>query len=236
MAAAMILAMALPAWSQVPLTPARPDPNDPDAVVVEELVVTARLPGPAWWTVSNGASTVYVLGAPSLAPKRMAWDRAVFDRRLAGANEVILPFQDVHVTITGIFGAMFNFMRLKGGGPFEDTLDPATRARFAAAREKLGQPAKRYDTRNALAAGLLLATDYRDRNSLTTTDPTKLVKLLARRAHVPVSQKAYSIGPLMGAVIRTPPAAARACFDAVLAQAEAGPRVTQAAARAWAVG
>jgi hypothetical protein len=53
---------------------------------------------------------------------------------------------------------------------------------------------------------------------------------------VPVSQKAYSIGPLMGAVIRTPPAAARACFDEVLAQAEAGPGITLSAAKAWAVG
>ncbi|MBS0361268.1 MAG: TraB/GumN family protein [Proteobacteria bacterium] len=236
LAALLAAAVALPAWAQVPLTAARPDPNDPDSVIVEELVVTARLPGPAWWTVSNGSSTVYVLGSPSLAPKRMAWDRAVFERRLAGANEVILPFQDVHVTITGLFGAAFNFMRLKGGGPFEATLDPATQARFVAVREKLGQPAKRYDTKNALAAGLLLATDYRDKNSLTTTDPTKLIKLLAQRAHVPVAQKAYSIGPLMGAVIRTPPAAARGCFDAVLAQAEAGPGVTQAATRAWAVG
>lgn len=239
--AAIAFAVALPAgafsaWAQVPLTPARPDPNDPDAVIVEELVVTARLPGPAWWTVSNGTSTVYVLGAPSLAPKKMAWDRAVFDRRLAGANEVILPYRDAHVTLTGSIGAAFNYLRLKGGGPFEATLDPQSRTRFAALRERLGQPAKRYDTRNALAAGILLATDYRDRNSLTTTDPAKLIKLLAQRARVPITQKDYSIAPLMGDMIRTPPAAARACFDEVLAQAEAGPGITLAAARAWAAG
>src|SRR5579872_2530579 len=104
---AAILA-ASPALAQpqdVPITPARPDPNDPDAVLVEELVVTARLPGPAWWTVSNGTTTVYVLGSPSLAPKRMEWDRKIFDRRLAGANVVILPVQDVRVTFTGAFGA-----------------------------------------------------------------------------------------------------------------------------------
>jgi uncharacterized protein YbaP (TraB family) len=224
------------AWGQPPLTPSRPDPNDPDATLVEELVVTARLPGPAWWTVSNATSTVYVLGSPSIAPKHMAWDRAVFDRRLAGASQVILPYQDIHVTFTGSLGAAFNYMRLKGGGPFEATLDPVARGRFVAMREKLGQPAKRYDTKNALAAGILLATDYRDRNSLTTTDPTKLIKLLAQRAKVSVVQKAYSIAPLMGDMVRTPPAAGRACFDEVLAQAEAGPGVTLAAAKAWASG
>ena len=233
----LALVVGTPAWSQVPLTPSRPDPNDPDAVLVEELVVTARLPGPAWWTVSNGTTTVYVLGSPSLAPKKMAWDRTVFDRRLAGANEVILPYQDVHVTFTSSLGAAFNYMRLKGGGPFEATLDPATRARFVAVREK-ARPGRRarHDTKNALAAGILLATDYRDRNSLTTTDPTKLIKLLAQRAHVPVTQKGYSIAPLMGDMIRTPPAAARACFDEVLTQAEAGPGTTLGAAKAWAGG
>ncbi|MDB5426352.1 MAG: hypothetical protein JWP23_1428 [Phenylobacterium sp.] len=235
---ALVLAAALaaPAVAQVPITPARPDPNDPDAVLVEELVVTGRLPGPAWWTVSDGAATVYVLGAPSLAPKHMEWDRAVFDRRLAGANLVILPFQDVKVTVTGAFGAAFNFLRLRGGGPFEATLDPAAKARFVAARERLGQPADHYPTRNPLAAGLRLATDYRERTALTNSDPTKLIKLLAGRAKVPISQKSYDIGPLMGAILRTPQAAGRACFDEVLAQVEAGPGVTQAAARAWAQG
>jgi uncharacterized protein YbaP (TraB family) len=235
----MVLAFALAApvfARQVPLTPARPDPNDPDAVIVEELVVTARLPGPAWWTVSNGATTVYVLGAPTLAPKRMSWDRTIFDRRLTGANVVILPFQDVKVTLGGALGAAFNFMRLKGGGPFEATLDPATRERFVAVRTRLGEDANHYNTRNALAAGLVLATDYRTKSGLTSADPTKLIKLLAQRGRIPIAQKSYDIGPLMGSVLRTPPAAARACFDEVLAQAEAGPGVTQAAARAWSEG
>jgi len=236
------LAVAWPALAQpsaqppVILQPARPDPNDPDAVIVEELVVTARLPGPAWWSVSTANSKVYVLGAPSLAPKHMAWDRLVFDRRLAGAREVIVPFQDVKVTLLGSFGAAINYLRLKSGGPFEKTLDPATRARFIAAREKLGQSASHYNTKNPLAAGLVLANDYRDATQLTTTDPTKLIKLLARQQRVPVRQRSYNIGPLMGAILRTPEAAGRGCFDEVLAQAEAGPGVTRAAARAWAAG
>jgi hypothetical protein len=230
------LALAAPAGAQVPLTPTSPPANDPDAVLVEELVVTALEPGPAWWRVKDADTTVYVLGVPSLAPKRMQWDRTVFERRLAGANQVILPFQDVRVTLRGAVGAAFNFLRLRSGGPFEETLDPATRARFVAAREKLGQPAKHYATRNPLAAGLLLAGDYRDRSNLTNSDPTKLVKLLAQRAHVPIIQKSYEIGPLMGAVIRTPPAAGRGCFEEVLAQVEAGPGVTLAATRAWADG
>src|SRR6185503_16117755 len=101
----LALALAASAMAQVPLTPARPDPRDPDAVIVEELVVVARDKGPAWWTVSDGDSTVYVLGVPSIAPKHMPWDRTVFERRLKGANAVILPFQDVRVRLTTSLGA-----------------------------------------------------------------------------------------------------------------------------------
>lgn len=234
LAAAVVL--PAPALAQNPLTPSRPDPNDPDAVLVEELVVTGRLPGPAWWTVSNATTTVYVLGSPSLAPKHMAWDRAIFDRRLTGANVVILPVQDIRVTFTGAFGAAFNYMRLRSGGPYEETLDPATRARFIAARTGMGQPAKHYPTRNPIAAGLILDADYHQKFGLTTADPTKLIKLLAQRAKVPVAQRSYNIGPLMGAMLRTPESNGRGCFNEVLQLVESGPGGTQAAARAWAVG
>ena len=230
------MVLAAPAVAQVPLRPAGSLPDDPDGVLVEELVVTGRLPGPAWWTVSDADTTVYVLGSPSLAPKHMDWDRAVFERRLTGATQVIVPFQNVRVTVTGAVGAAYNFLRLRSGGAFEETLQGAERARFVAARTRLGQPAKHYPTRNALAAGLILDIDYRDHAGLTVSDPTKLIKLLATRMKVPVRQMSYDLGPLMGSILRTPEASARACLDEVLAQAEAGPGVTLAATRAWAQG
>jgi hypothetical protein len=223
-----------PAASASPAAP--PGTVDPDATLVEELVVVARDRGPAWWKVSNGTSTVYVLGAPSLAPKRTPWDLITLQRRLNGASQVILPFQEVKVHLTGSVGAAWNLMRLRTGKPFEEGLDPPTRARFAAAREKIGQPAGRYKTSNALAAGLLLAGDYRDHAGLTNADTAKVVRAYAQMAKVPVVRKSYDIGPLMGAIIRTPKPAARACLDAVLEQVEAGPGVTVAAARAWAEG
>lgn len=233
--AGALLAAALSAPAQAQAPPARMA-DDPDATLVEELVVTARLPGPAWWRVSDADTTVYILGTPSLAPKHMQWDRATFERRLAGANAVILPFQDVRVKLKGVVAATFNLLRLRSGEDFEKTLDPATRARFVAARERVGEPADHYKTKNPLAAGLILASDYREHENLTTTDPTKLIKLLAQRAKVPIEQKSYDLGPLMGQVLKTPKAAARACLGEVLEQTEAGPAGTLAAARAWAAG
>jgi uncharacterized protein YbaP (TraB family) len=231
---AVLMLAALPAVAQVPLTPAPMD--DPDATLVEELVVRGRLPGPAWWRVSDADTTVYVLGVPSLAPKRMEWDRAIFERRLEGANVVILPFVNVRAKVSGSVGTVFNLMRLRSGGPFEERLDPGTRARFVAVRTRLGQDAGRYNTRNPLAAGVQLAIDYRDHAQLTNMDPAKLVRLLAQRKGVKVIEKSYDLGPQLGGIIRTPASTGRLCFDEVLAQAEAGPGVTLAAARAWAAG
>jgi uncharacterized protein YbaP (TraB family) len=232
----LAVALAAPAGAQGPITPAKPDPTDPDAVIVEALVVVARDKGPAWWTVSDGDTTVYVLGVPSIAPRHMQWDRAVFERRLQGANAVILPFQDVKVKLASSFGAAVNYLRLKSSTPFEETLDSAEKERFVDARSRLGQPAKRYGTRNPLAAGLLLLTDYRDRSGLTNSDPLKLIKGLSKEAHVPIWQKSYDIAPQLGSIIRTPPAAGHACLDEVIAQVRAGAGGTLAAAKAWADG
>ena len=244
--AAASAAIAVPAAAQpqpVQPLPAQPPavalglvPLDPDEALIDELVVVGRVPGPAWWRVSDADTTVYVLGVPSLAPKRMEWDRGIFEHRLEGANAVVLPFTNIRAKTSGLLGSGLNLLRLRSGGPFEERLDPAARARFVAVRERLGYPAKHYPTSNPLAAGVQLASDYREKSNLTTTDPAKLVELLARQKGVPVVEKAYDLGPLLGAIIRTSPQVGRICFDEVLQQAEAGPGVTLAAARAWAAG
>ncbi len=211
-------------------------PLDPDETLVEELVVRGRLPGPAWWRVSDADTIVYVLGVPSLAPRRMQWDRAVFERRLEGANVVVLPFVNVRAKVGGSIGTAINLLRVRSGGPFEAKLDAPTRARFVAVRQRLGQDAKHYATSNPLAAGVQLAIDYRDASGLTNMDPAKLVRLLAQQKRVKVIEKSYDLGPQLGGILRTPAATGRVCFDEVLAQAEAGPGVTLTAARAWAEG
>lgn len=234
--AAMTALFATAAPAQVPLTPAAPLPDDPDATLVEELVVTARLPGPAWWRVSDGDSTVYVLGAPTIAPKRQQWDQLQFNRRLEGANVVILPFNGLKVRVTGAPAAAISYLRLRSSKPFEERLEGAEKARFVAAREKLGQGADHYKTSHPLAAALILTDDYREKAGLTTADPTKLIKLLAERNKTPVVQKTYDLGPLLGAVLKTSQAAGRACLDEVMSEVEAGPGKTIAASRAWAAG
>ncbi|MES2341331.1 MAG: TraB/GumN family protein [Pseudomonadota bacterium] len=221
------LVLAAPAGAQTP---------DPDATLVEELVVTGRLPGPAWWRVSDADTTVYVLGAPSVMPKSLPWDESVLLRRLEGANRVILPFNQVSVSLLTVPGAAFNLLRLRSRTPYEETLAPTLRARFAAVRMKAGKPADRYRVKNGLAAGLILVDDYRQAAQLTAADPAKTVRRLAKARRLKVEEKAYDGAGLLGQVVKTPRAAQQACLDDALDEAEAGPGGARRAAQAWAQG
>lgn len=216
--------------------PARAQPFDPDGVLLEELVVTARDLGPAFWTVRDADTVVYVLGTPSLAPKRMQWDQSVFMRRLRGANVVILPARGTRVRVLSAPKAAISYLKLKSSTPYEARLSASDQARFVAAREALGQEAKHYPTRNSLAAGLIMFADYRERHSLTDSDPTKLIRLLATQNGVKVQARTYDIAPLLGALVKVPESAGRICLEAVLDQVAAGPARTLAATRAWAEG
>lgn len=233
--AVVAAALALTLGRPVPLA-AQDLPPDPDAALVEELVVTARYPGPAFWRVSRGEARVWVLGVPSLAPKRQAWDRQLFERYLAASDQVILPFNGLKVRLAGSPGAAVSYLRLRSLRPFEAGLAPAAQARFAAARGRLEQPAGRYAVSHPLAAGLMLHNDWMEANDLTTTDPAKLVRLLAGQQGKAVVQRKYDLGPLLGALARTPRASGEACLAAVLDEVEAGPEAIRAASRAWARG
>ena len=211
-------------------------PADPDTVLVEELVVTAREIGPAWWRVSDADSTVYVMGVPSVIPKGSGWDPSVLERRLEGANLVILPFNNASVNLLTAPGAVVSLVRLRSSAPFEETLEGSLKARFVAARTRAGQEADRYKTRNGMAAALLLVSDYRDAARLTAADPAKTIGRMAAARGVRVEAKTYDAAPLLAAVVRTPAAAQRACVLEALAAVEAGPASAEAAARAWAWG
>ncbi len=231
-AALLALALAaLPAAAQAPAAPA-----DPDATLVEELVVTARYGGPAFWRVEDADTVVYVLGTPSVAPKRQQWDQQLFMRRLRGANVVILPARGLRVRLAGSPAAAISYLRLKSSTPYEERLPATTRARFVAARERLGQPAKHYGTNHPLAAALILINDYRETHQLTDQDPNKLIRLLAQQNRVPVQARTYDLGPLLSQVAKVPRSSASVCLEEVLAEVEAGPGRTLAASRAWADG
>lgn len=82
-AALFALALMADAQASAPERAAEP-------VVVEELVVNARTPGPAWWSVSKGDAKVWVLGLANGGFRdEDRWDTKVFERRLGKGGRLI---------------------------------------------------------------------------------------------------------------------------------------------------
>ena len=232
--AALLASLASGALAEVVLTPDQQ--ADPNGTLVEELVVTARERGPAFWRVSDADTVVYVLGIPSVGPKGLAWDRGGLERRLQGANEVILPFTELKVGVLGAPGALVTLMRLKWSKSYEEALPPDLKSRFVAARTRLGRPPKDYKTNNGIAAGLLLVSHYRDFARLSAADPAKTIRRMAQASKIKVEQKAYSFGPLIGGLVRASGAAQRACLEDALDEVEGGAQAAQRAGEGWAAG
>ena len=234
--AALGLALVVLAGSAAAAAPAGLE--DPEATVVEELVVRASTPGPAWWTVKKGEAVVYVLGLPDgpLA-KGLRWDQAALQRRLAGAGALIAPVEP-KAGLGDIPAFLRMRSRLKSKTPMEQGLPEPLRARFAAARQRLGKPASRYDGWDPIVAGQILVEDLHQRAQTTAKEPIATIRRLAGRAHAPVKPAAsFRIVDLLNPAIRNlTPETSRACLAEALDEADAGAGALAASGAAWAKG
>ncbi len=217
MAGLVLLAAPVARSQPVPILP-----EDPGAAVVEELVVQAKEPGPAWWVVRDGDSTVYVLGMPSSRriPPRSAWDRRWLDRRLKGANSLILADSArVRVGISSFGEAMHLYRSLRSDVPLETRLQDPLRSRFIAAREKVGQPAARYAKWTPFVASMMLLGDSVPRGWV---DPRDDILKAARKAKVRrVEAPARNVSDMVSKVFSNmDPALETTCLSAAVRTVE----------------
>jgi len=238
LAAAPVLALFLLADLAAPARSATPPPRDLEANLVDELVVNgAPTGGPAWWTVSNGTSKVYILGAPSGLPKGQGWNTQRLEFRLKGANALILPPTARANPVKALAFFLFNRKPFQSKGPMEDSLPPPLRARFVAARTSLGKAPDRYAKWKAGVAGLMIGRDFRDGLRISFKQPDDTITSLADRAGVPTRKVAsYDVLPLLKNMTTLSEAAHQACLADSLTEIEAGRGRVLAAAAGWAKG
>jgi uncharacterized protein YbaP (TraB family) len=215
---------------------------DPEANLVEELVVNARLPGPAWWKVSDADTTVYVLGVPAVVPKDLEVDHSVLKRRLDGANVLIMGQE-----------ATINPMRVVGlvlGGkhyflseqPMRETLPPALRARYEARLTLMKKKPDDMDEMKPAFAGFIIANSQRDGNlSITLGDLTKTIREMAKDKTLEKRPRIqdlsdYSLIDAVKSLGSAPQPLQELCLDAGLRQAESGQDGVRAKAERWARG
>ncbi len=215
----------------------KPTLADPEGAVVEELVVTARVVGPAWWRVSDDDTTVYILALPdTFLPRDLKWDQAGLNRRLKGSNALIGGGRSYTLGIRNIPLLLSLRRSLRMKGTMEDDLPPDLRARFVTLREGLGKDARHYSGWGPMVAGFVLVGDARDgprgRNaedqvrSAARKLRIKEKKLESRNAAPLIME--FKSGLTMD--IQT------ACLDAAMSDVEAGQEVARAAADGWARG
>ena len=231
--AALVLTLAGPALSQV-----RRAVEDPEANLVDELVVTARLRGPAWWRVRDADTTVYILGVPeSRLPPGVAWDRTVTERRLKGASQLFVGTRvNFKARLRDAPALLRARQRVRSKTPMENTLPPNLRTRFVAARQRLGTTEGRYDDWQPMVAGMMLLGDAFDRKGWMAVD--EQVKSMARRAEAPVrSGPKYAALPVVNtALAGLTPRAQTECLEAALDDVEAGAEPLRRSGQAWARG
>lgn len=214
--------------------------DDPEAVPLEELVVTAREPGPAWWRVSDGDTTVYVLGVPDMLPKGLRWNRSTLKKRLTGAHTVITPVEfrySARLTeLPGLIGQVRRAAKAnKGQAIWPDLAGPLTEA---AART--GKAPEHYAAMQPWLAGVRLVDDFRKRGKMAWDEPekaiarqTKAAKLKSSPALIVSRRAKDDVRTLLGAASEP---AARLCLEGAIAEVRAGDEAQRRAAEAWANG
>jgi len=210
---------------------------DPEGVVVSELVVQAKTVGPAWWRVSSGASTVWVMGAPSGVPRGVKWNNALLAARLTGARRLIVP-PAYGVGLGDVFGAIALRGKLKTRAPIEASLPADLRARYLADSATLHQAPERYDRWKPAVAGLIMLGDFRKHAGIDENQPLAAAHGLAGRKGVRVTPAAaYKAMPFLKTLAGDLTDAVNlACLSDSLQEIEAGSARVQAASQAWARG
>ena len=209
-------------------------PEDPGAAVVEELVVQAKEPGPAWWVVKDGDSTVYILGMKGRIPPKSAWDRRWLDRRLKGANSLILADRwSISVGVSSFGEATRLYRSLRSDIPLETRLQEPLRSQFVAARKKLGQPAGRYAKWTPFVASMRLMGDSAPKGWV---NPVTDILKAARKAKVPlVAAPTRNVSDMVPKVFSNmDPALETTCLSAAVRSVELARR--SAVAEGWARG
>src|SRR5690348_2075503 len=153
---------------------------------VETVVVTAHVPGPAFWHIRKGKSDVYILGTLGPLPRDLKWDSSQLERIMKDSRAVMLPPRGR----VGLFeGAWFlltqgDVLRLPDGQKLEAILPPPLRQRFVAERTSLHEEAAHYEDDKPSVAGFRMEQDFVKANGLVLTEPIAKIEALASQRGV----------------------------------------------------
>lgn len=164
--------------------------DDAGALIVEEVVVTGRRPGPPLWRVTSAQNTLWLFGTVNPLPRSLEWDDASVTHLLDGAGGLLLP-PNLSMSTSNPLRALgmlrrFNAAKkLPKGDSLEDVLPADTLAQWHAVIERFGLKARRYERLKPLFAGEAVLEDALASIGLESDDDLlKALKRLAKRHDV----------------------------------------------------
>lgn len=203
---------------------------------VTEVVVRAKVAGPAMWKLTRGQSNVWVLGTLAETPDDLSWDTTRVKRLLKGARYVIIPGFSRGGAAAG--KRWLKGSELPSGTYLDDLVPPAAYARFeTTVRRTSGLRASDYAYKIPMRAGMELFTDTLAQNHIRRYDIMRQVSALAAAAGVE-SRIAYTVNAdtLSDQWLKLDPAANTACFNTFLDGIDYNFTVLPGMANAWAQG
>ena len=228
------LAVMMAIWPLAPLTAIAQPADDPEGTLVEELVISSNLGGPAFWKVSDGDTTIYVLGVPGSLPKGTKWDERRLAMRLDGARALILPpkIKARPVVMTAFF--LTNQKKFQGGAPVQGELA----ARMERARVSLKVKPERLAKWKPAVQGLVLVGDLQKPLRMADDQPEARILALARKGRVKLVRAGAAIDPMpaVRSMINLDAAGHRICLEDALDEVDAGRGRIREAAAGWARG
>jgi len=231
LSAAFLVSSAAPASAQ---TSALSD--DPDAII-EELVVTARYPGPAFWRVSDADSEVWVMAVPYFIPEKMVWDKTRTEQVLKGANSLILP-SGVGVGLGEAVRFAIKY-RKQFTNDGKRTLDQVLPAQIIEHYDQLPTAYRTTDLKTStlkpIFAGLSVAG--RAKTTGRWAQPHSDIVTLAKKAKVKIKTASMTSAlPLATAIMTMPEAEQSQCFDGLISSVGHNIKTIGPVAAAWAEG
>jgi hypothetical protein len=151
--------LSTPIAASAQSAPAAP-PEDRDAIVLDNVLVTGTQPGPRMWRISKGDHTLWVLGTLRPLPTQMAWASQEVDEVIARSGEVLAPgyakaklgVGDMFKAATLIPSAMKS-IKNPDGAELKDVLPADLYARWLPLKLRyIGKSNKDNDRRPAIAA------------------------------------------------------------------------------------
>jgi hypothetical protein len=198
-----------------------------------EIVVTARLSGAPVWEVTNGASTVLLVGEINDVPKATPWQPLRLEAATARASQVILGTR-AKVSPGDILRLLFRgskLTKLPKGRATADYLSRRQQERLVALERQTG---RKYTQQSMLMSAFDLLGNQLKFNRDTTDMATDVVRRAARRARIETEPVGTVRGEdILDNLFSAPPETHVACLEAAMSAYDDGPDGVLQRGRDW---